>query len=46
MQTHVGVEAIGHELKLSIRGDEGDCPVVLEARETNALVELHIFQFY
>lgn len=28
--THVSVEAVGHELKLSIGRDEGDGPVVLE----------------
>lgn len=30
-RTHVGVEAVGHELELAIWGDEGDGAVVLEA---------------
>lgn len=42
----MSVEAVGHELKLSIRRDEGDCAVVLEARQTDTLVKLHIFQLH
>ena len=42
----MSVEAIGHELKLSIRRDEGDRAVVLKARQADTLVELHIFQLY
>lgn len=29
--THVGIEAVGHEFKLSIGRDEGDGAVVLKA---------------
>ena len=42
----MSVEAVGHELKLSVRGDKRDCAVVLEARQTHALVELHILQLH
>ena len=44
--THVCVEAVGHELKLPVRGDEGDGAVVLEAGQTHALVELDVFQLH
>lgn len=45
-RTHMSVEAVRHELKLSIGRDEGDGAVVLKARQTDTLVELHIFQLY
>ncbi|TNN63912.1 hypothetical protein EYF80_025845 [Liparis tanakae] len=35
--THVGVETVGHELKLSIGRNEGDGAVVLKARQTDTL---------
>lgn len=41
-----GVEAVGHELGLSVRGDEGDGAVVLEAGQTDTLMELDILQLY
>lgn len=41
-KAHVRVEAVGHELGLSVRGDEGDGAVALEARETHALMELDV----
>lgn len=44
--THVSVEAIGHELKLSIRRNKGDSAVVLKARQTDTLVKLDILQLY
>lgn len=44
--THMSVEAVGHEFKLSIGRDEGDCAVVLKARQTDTLVKLDIFQLY
>lgn len=43
---HRGVEAVGHELTLSVRGDEGDGSIVLEARQTDTLMELDILQLY
>lgn len=36
------VDAVGHEFRLPIRRNEGDRSVTLKARETNALVELHV----
>ena len=42
----LSVEAVGHELKLPIRRDEGDGPVVLKAREADTLVELDVLQLY
>ena len=44
--TYVGVEAVGHQLKLPVGGDEGDGAVVLEARQTDTLVELDVFQLH
>lgn len=44
--THMGVEAVGHELKLAIGWDEGDGAVVLKAREPHTLVELHVLQLH
>ena len=44
--TYVGVEAVGHQLKLPVGGDEGDGAVVLEARQTDTLVELHVLQLH
>lgn len=38
----LGVEAVRHELELAVRGDEGDCAVVFEARQAHALVELDV----
>ena len=38
----LGVEAVGHELELAVGRDEGDCAVVLEARQAHALVELDV----
>ena len=44
--TYVGVETVGHQLKLAVGGDEGDGAVVLKARQTDTLVELHVFQLH
>ena len=44
--TYVGVETVGHQLKLPVGGDEGDGAVVLEARQTDTLVELDVFQLH
>lgn len=44
--THCCVEAVRHELALAIRGDERDGPVVLKARQTDALMKLHVFQLH
>jgi hypothetical protein len=38
------VEAVGHELEVSVGRDERDRAVVLEASQTHALVELDIIQ--
>lgn len=40
--THVGVEAVRHELEFAIGWDEGDGAVIVKAREPHTLVELHI----
>ena len=40
------VEAVRHELKLSIRWDEGDGAVILKARQAHALVKFDIFEFH
>lgn len=42
----MSVEAIGHELELSVGRDKGDGAVVFKAGQTDALVELHILQLY
>ena len=42
----MSVESIGHEFKLSVRRDEGDCSVILKAGQTHTLVELGIFQLH
>lgn len=44
--THVSVEAVRHELKLSVGRNEGDGAVVLKARQTDTLVKLDILQLY
>lgn len=41
-EPYVCVDPVGHELGLSVRWDEGDCPVALEARQTDTLMKLHI----
>ena len=40
------VEAVRHELKLSIRWDEGDGAVILKARQAHALVKFDILEFH
>lgn len=40
----MSVKSVGHELELSVRRNEGDGAVVLEARQTNALVKLDVLQ--
>ena len=35
--------SVGHEFELSVRRDKGDCAVVFESRQTDALVKLDIF---
>lgn len=44
--THVGVDAVGHEFGLPIRGNEGDRAVALEARKADTLVELHVLHHH
>ncbi len=41
----MGVEAVGHQLELAVRGDEGDGAIILEPREANALVEFDVLHF-
>lgn len=43
---HLRVQTIRHQLKLSVRWDEGDCAIVLETREPDTLMELHILQLH
>ena len=40
----VGVEPVGHQLKLAVRRDERDGPIVFEPRQPHALVELDVLQ--
>lgn len=40
----MSVKSVGHELELSVRRNEGDGAVVLEARQTNTLVKLDVLQ--
>lgn len=40
------VEAVRHELKLSIRWDEGDGAVILKPRQAHALVKFDILKFH
>lgn len=44
--SHRGVETVGHELTLAVRRDERNGAVVLEAWQTDALMELHILQLH
>ena len=44
--THRGVEPIRHELALAVRWYERDGAVVLEARQTDTLMELHVLQLH
>lgn len=44
--THMSVESVRHELKLSIWRNEGDGTVILEARQTDTLMKLDILQLY
>ena len=46
LTTHMCVEPVGHEFKLAIWRNEGDCSVVLKARKPDALVEFNIFKFH
>lgn len=39
------VQAVAHELELTIGRDEGDGPVVFESRQSHALVEFDVFHF-
>lgn len=41
----LSIQAVAHQLKFTVRRNERDCAVVLEARETHALVELDVFHF-
>jgi hypothetical protein len=43
---HVCIQAVGHQLKLAIGGDEGDGTVVLESGQTNALMEFDVFKLH
>jgi len=40
----VRVESVRHQLKLSIRRNERDGPVVVKPRQTDTLVKLDVFQ--
>lgn len=44
--SHVRVEAVGHQLELSVRGNEGDGAIVLESRQAHTLMKLHILQLH
>lgn len=44
--TNMGVDAVGHEFRLPIWRNEGDCSVTVEARETDTLVELHVLHHH
>lgn len=44
--THVSVDAVGHEFRLSVRRDEGDGTVTLETGQTNTLVKLNVLHRY
>lgn len=39
---HSGIKAVRHEFTLSIRRNERDGPVILEARETHTLMKFHV----
>lgn len=39
----LGAEAVGHELKVTVRRDEGDGAIIVKARQPHTLVEFHIF---
>ena len=41
---NVGVEAVRHELELSVGRDEGDGAIVVEPRQTHALMELDVLE--
>ena len=47
--TYVGIESVGHQLKFSVRRDEGDGPVVVEPEQEvweqnqNVISKLFIF---
>lgn len=40
----MSVQAVRHQLKLSIWRNEGDGAIVLEARQADTLMKLNIFQ--
>lgn len=42
----MGVDAVGHQFRLPVWRDEGDCTVALKTRETDTLVELNIFHHH
>lgn len=44
--TYVSIDTVGHQLRLSIRRNEGDGSVALKTRESNALMELHILHHH
>lgn len=44
--THCRVEAVGHELALAVGWDERDGAVVLEARQADTLMKLHVLQLH
>lgn len=39
---HLCVQSVAHELEFAVRRDETDCAVILEARKSDTLVELHV----
>lgn len=42
----MGVDAVGHEFRLPVWRNEGDCSITLKAGETDTLVELHILHHH
>lgn len=41
-ESYMSVDTVGHELRFTIRGDEGYGAVVLKARQAHTLVKLHV----
>lgn len=43
---HLGAEAVGHELEVTVRWDEGNGAVIVKTGESHTLVKFHILQFH
>lgn len=43
---HLGAEAVGHELEVTIRWDKGNGAVIVKTGESHTLVKFHILQFH